>query len=130
MENEEKPIIVSDDTGSKLHQADKALIESAKTGEGLIEIKSADALMELAQAAHETFQFYRKEVNKIISPERAEIIRDLRINQDCSWRMVAAECHALFQGTWEPESNQLAGMALCEAAAEHFGENYMDEKWN
>lgn len=129
MKEKDEMIFVTDDQGKKLDQTDKEVMNAAASGEGTIEIKSAEQLMELAHLAHETFQKFRVDVNKIMTPERAKIVRDLRV-QDYSWRAIARECHAQFNGTWQPESNQLAGMALCEAAAEHFGENYRDEFWN
>jgi len=49
--------------------------------------------------------------------ERALRIRELRTTS--SWRTVAAVCFQEWglDAMWEPPSNQLVGMALCEAAA-------------
>lgn len=126
----DEKIIISNDQAKNIDQTDKDFLNSAASGEGLIEISSADQLMELAQMAQTAFKKFRAQVDAIMNQERAQIIRDLRVEQDYSWRAVARECHIQFAGTWEPVSNQLAGMALCEAAAELFGENYMEEPWN
>jgi death on curing protein len=64
--------------------------------------------------------------------ERAAYIRQLRVAQSYSWRMVAAECHESWaaDASWDPPSNQLAGMELCEAAAEFFNEHFLQTPWN
>jgi death-on-curing protein len=63
---------------------------------------------------------------------RAESIRRLRVDESYSWRAVAAECHEQWvdDASWEPPSNQLAGMELCEAAAEYFDEHFLTAPWN
>lgn len=63
---------------------------------------------------------------------RASHIRHLRVDESYSWRIVAAECHERWgnESSWEPASNQLAGMELCEAAAEYFDEHFLASPWN
>lgn len=63
---------------------------------------------------------------------RAVHVRHLRIDESASWRVVAAECHESWanDAAWEPATNVLAGMELCEAAAEYFGEQFLQAPWN
>ena len=56
------------------------------------------------------------EVANLISPERAEFVRKLRIDEGYSFRAVAAACAEEWGATWG--SNQLIGEDLCRAAAE------------
>lgn len=97
---------------------------------GLIEIESSKELETLAEQARAQYQSYLKEAREKMTPERAQFIRQLRIEYGYTWRKIAHDARERFNGTWLPLSNQLAGMALCEAAAETFGENAGDEKWN
>lgn len=119
---------MSEEQKSKIDPADEALLKSAATGEGLVEV-TPEGLMELAQMAKDTHDHFMTDIRKLITKERAEEVRILRTG-GYSWRAVARECHERFNGTWSPVSNQLAGMALCEVSAEFFGEHYMDEIWN
>lgn len=127
---EQNKIIVSHDKGKNLAESDREFIRSAQSGEGAIEIKSAEQLMALANAAHERFQAYRVAINPLMNEKRATMIRDMRVNDDFSWRKIADSCYDEFTHVWAPRSNQLAGMALCEAAAEFFNEHYMNAPWN
>ena len=63
---------------------------------------------------------------------RATHIRHMRVDESYSWRVIAAECHEEWAGdaAWEPNSNVLAGMELCEAAAEYFDEHFLQSPWN
>ena len=67
-----------------------------------------------------------------MTPERARRIRELRVDIGCTWRAVAAHSFEDWadDANWSPESNQLAGMALCKSAAEMLGENGEEEPWN
>ena len=115
-----------------LHKTDKTIIESCKSGKGLISIKSTDALMELANMAKETHEIFIDSIRKIMDKKAAKHIKMLRCEYGYSWRMVASASYKYFseKADWAPESNQLAGMALCEIAAESFNEDYMPETWN
>gem|GEM_PF-60879 len=63
---------------------------------------------------------------------RAALIRKWRVDEGYSWRTVAAECyeHWADDACWDPPSNQLAGMELCETAAELVGEHFLAPPWN
>ena len=68
-----------------------------------------------------------------MTPERAAAIRALRTSEEgCSWRGIAEECHHSWgsDASWDPPSNQIAGMELCEAAAALLGEHYLSAPWN
>jgi len=122
------------DEERKLASADRSIIESAATGEGLIEITSVEQLMELAQMAGERFKGFQAMVLALMEKEHAEFVRKLRVDEGYSWRAVADTCYIEWGGDafeeWDPPSNQLMGMALCEHAAEFFDEHYMKEPWN
>lgn len=64
--------------------------------------------------------------------QRAALIRKWRVDEGYSWRTVAAECVEDWgsDACWEPPSSQLAGMELCEAAAEILGEHFLAPPWN
>lgn len=114
--------------GVKIHPTDAEVIESAKTGEGLITV-TPEMLDDLANAARETWDEFSS-LAATITPEQAAFVRKLRVDDGWSWRGVAQECYNAWNGDWQPPSNQIMGMALCEAAAKHFSEDYMQEPWN
>lgn len=114
----------------RLTTTDKEIVESAKTGEGLIEIKSAEQFKELARAAQVTHDGFMKKVVDLLDDVTAAYVRHLRVDEGYSWRAVAQACYLEWDGDWYPSSNQLMGMALCEKAAEFFDEHYMEEPWN
>ncbi|WP_439384104.1 hypothetical protein [Amycolatopsis lexingtonensis] len=59
-----------------------------------------------------------------MSPELAELIRSWRVDEEQSWRDIAARTTRHLG--LAPSDNQLAGRALCSRAAELLGE----EPWN
>lgn len=136
--NSEKRIFVTDDRSvhqkGKLDQTDEEILREVESGGGVVieNIEQAEALAEGLVAAFEgSVELCRKYMTK----EQAEYIRKLRVEEGYSWRAVARECHKL---RWWPAdeywdrvpSAQPMGMALCEIAAEFFGEDYEDEPWN
>ena len=101
-------------------------------GNGLIKLEHGD-LEKLGKMAVETKKSFDDLIKKLMTKERAERIRSLRIGDCiCSWRRIAEICYEEWgsDADWQPCSNQLAGMALCEFAAKIFNENYMEEPWN
>lgn len=58
----------------------------------------------------------------------ALFVRDQRVNLKGSWRMVAASCAEEWGESWG--SNQIFGMALCQAAAQACGEDWQKAPWN
>ena len=130
---DQKPVFVTDDKaihqGAILSSADKEILESVKTGEGMITIESVEQLQEIAKAAAERFEEFRE----FCSPMelwQARIVRVLRVEVKCSWRAIAEACYKLGWGKWSPPSNQIMGMALCRRAAQLLGEDYEKEPWN
>ncbi|MBW2649234.1 MAG: hypothetical protein JRC53_05390 [Deltaproteobacteria bacterium] len=65
-----------------------------------------------------------------MTKEQAEVVRKLRVEEGYSWRAIAHACYDLGWGHWSPPSNQIVGMAICERAAQFFGEDYKKEPWN
>jgi hypothetical protein len=96
--------------------------EESQMASGLREI-SREELIELAQRAAERKLEFDVVAVAGMTMERATRIRDLRKTR--SWRAIAGATHKEWgpDAMWEPETNQLAGMALCEAAAAMLGED-------
>jgi hypothetical protein len=63
-----------------------------------------------------------------LTPERARQVRQWRVDEDCTWRAVAARADEAWGTTWN--GNQLYGMALCEHSARLLNENPAAEPWN
>ena len=63
----------------------------------------------------------------IVDKERAAFIRQLRVEEDYSYRAVAEACTS----SWglEGNDNQIVGMNLCAIAAEYFDEDWDKEPW-
>ena len=136
-EEKDEMIFVTEDTfvreKGKLDETDIAIMNSVQSGEGLMKIKNKEELMALAQGLSDTFDHYREQARKLMTRQQAQVVRWLRVYEHGSWRMVARSCSGLnWPGwePWEPPSNQLMGMALCERAAQIFEENYREAPWN
>ncbi|MFN8558991.1 MAG: hypothetical protein U0531_17175 [Dehalococcoidia bacterium] len=124
-------------THTRLDPMDQQVYQDAITGQGLITItpEQFKALAELAGMAKQAFD---EEVARLMTPERAAGVRRFRVDEGCSWRAVAHACYDAWHDQldeetregWRPPSNQIVGMALCEAAARHFGEDAMAPPWN
>jgi hypothetical protein len=111
----------------RISHGDREIIRAARTGQGLIRIESADQLAALAEAA-QTARAAFDERFATMTPQQARFVRQLRVDGEYTWRAVAETCAIEWDGDWG--SNQLAGMALCARAADHFGEDYMTSPWN
>jgi hypothetical protein len=123
---------MSDETRSgKLSAADESVLNPDPAG--LIEITTAEQLMQLAEMAKRTFDVFRESITPRMTPERAAAVRELRCGPVMhSWRALAEESFKAWgaDATWSPPSNQLAGMALCEIAAGMLGEDHRAAPWN
>lgn len=131
-DNQERVFVTNDKAvhqGGTLSSADKEILESVKTGEGMIIIDSAEQLQEMAKAAAARFEEF-KELCSPMELWQARVIQVLRCEEGCSWRAVAERCYKLGWGKWFPPSNQIMGMALCQRAAQLLGEDYEKEPWN
>lgn len=66
-----------------------------------------------------------------INQEQAEFIKNLRVNQNYSWRAVAREFADRFpEIKWVDKGNQISGMILCDAARDFFNEDVEKDNWN
>lgn len=123
---------------TRLDPVDQEIYRQSVTGEGLIRIENEEQLQALAQLALAAKTAFDEDVAEIMTPARAADVRRFRVDEGCSWRAVAHACHDLWapelsedlREGWFPPSNQLMGMALCEAAARHFGEDAEQPPWN
>lgn len=125
--SDETRFITSDTrmTAGTLHDVDKQVLESAAAGEGIELTK--EQVLELAARARER----KREFDVAFRPmlrAYAVFVRDLRVDQKCTWRAVAHHCAEAWGGSWG--SNQLAGIALCERAAAVLGEDPNAAPWN
>ena len=80
----------------------------------------------MANGANKTYQLFREHIG--LDREAAKMIRQLRFEEDYSWRAIARFCSDMWRGPWG--SNQLAGIVICKKAAELLGENFMEAPWN
>ena len=114
----------------KLDVGDYSVMATTTHGEGTKAVSLKD-LREMARQADETYRQILDLVRGGMKKRHARFIRQLRLANH-SWRLIARLCYnrGWPWARWEPPSNQLAGMALCERAAELHGENYREEPWN
>lgn len=117
-------VFVTDDSnlrGGKLDEADLEILRSVQTGAG-IPITSAGQLHELALAADRKMRCLQ-DLCRSMTRAQADFIYKLRVTEGYSWRAVARNCYEnkLFtrwpKSDWWPPSNQIMGIALCQAAA-------------
>lgn len=94
---------------------------------GLLHLSQED-LHDLVGAAAETWKVLKEEARAAMTDERAEFVRTLRVTRKYTWRSVARACSTAWKTDWG--SNQIAGMCICEAAAERFFEDYRKPPWN
>jgi hypothetical protein len=113
----------------RISDADRAILHSVQTGEGLIPISSVEELEALAEMARATMDVFQRRVADMTLAQ-AQFVRRLRVEEGYTWRAVAHACYVEWSGDWEPPSNQLAGMAICERAAYFWEEDYMEPPWN
>ncbi len=138
MSEDENITFVTDDREihrkGKLDPTDMEILKSVESGEGLLTIKSVEELEELGKAACETFDAYRLFVREHMTREQAGFVRKLRVDEGYSWRAVARRCYGNHRFRdwlkWDPPSNQIMGMSLCQRAAEMHGEDYQRPPWN
>ncbi len=116
--------------GGKLDAADYAVMASAVHGEGTREV-SLGEISEMAEQGKKVFDDLRDLAQRRMKRRQARYVRYLRLDGH-SWRSIARLCHNRGWDwvSWAPPSNQVAGMVLCERAAELHGENYRKEPWN
>lgn len=81
-------------------------------------------VMDLVRRAGERHTEFTVTIRKLMTQARARRIRQLRVEQDTSWRAIASLTYIEWGAIkyWHPISNQIAGIALCEVAADVLGE--------
>lgn len=93
-----------------------------------------EKLIEFAQMADARNKTYVQAFSMLMTIGEARQVRAWRVDQRRSWRSVARtafeRCDEWHWPKWDPPSNQLAGMALCEVAAKKLGGSYRKEPWN
>jgi hypothetical protein len=86
---------------------------------------------EATSARHQAWSEFDAAVATFIhSEERARLVRRWRVEELCSFPTIATRAHMEWHGDWQPPSNQLAGVALCAAAARMLGEDPGEEPWS
>lgn len=96
---------------------------------GLLDL-TPESFKALNKRGIQTFGEFSIYAQRFVSRSRARTVRELRCDLRYSWRALAAECHRRWDGAWDPPSNQLMGMALCERAAQILGEDAHELPWN
>lgn len=92
---------------------------------------TVDELLEMAKAAGETHAVFAAWINPRMTRERALRVRQLRVDEGWSYRHIAGALYLEWgvDANWEPITNQLAGVALCEAASSLLGEDVHTYPW-
>jgi hypothetical protein len=120
----DKAIIASNEDyeNRKLSSVDRALIDAASNpqAEGLIPITSMEQLRQMALDATNTLDKFKASIRSKMTKQRAEVVYDRYVNQKFSWRLLAVATWSEWgaDAEWNPPTNQLAGMALCEIASD------------
>lgn len=98
---------------------------------------SREELTRLAHQADDRLAEFDEVVRVLLGPAGvgddgpALVVRRWRVEEGMTWRAVARAADDLFPGIWGSQpSNQLAGLALCTAAARLLGEDAMGPLWN
>ena len=110
---------------------DKAIEAGGGTKEAQAEVLRLRSLTPadltaLSEAGNKTMELFRQHIK--INLQTAKLIRILRVEKDYSWRAIARRCSDMWQAPWG--GNQIAGMVICDKAAEILGEKFMDPPWN
>lgn len=84
----------------------------------------------LHKDAVRTFERLFAEAGPVLTRERIDQVRRWRCERGFSWRRVAQRAHVHWAAAWDPPSNQLAGMALCQLSAAALGQNFREPPWN
>lgn len=77
------------------------------------------------------FEFCYEDAKKSMTKEKAELIRKLRIEDGKSWFIISSKFARCGMGfaRWGMGNDDIMGLALCKAAAEELGEDYMSKDW-
>ena len=91
-----------------------------------------DEMVELGRKANERLEEFTGLIGGSMNLAQASQVRIWRVDHRMTWRSVARAAFGenWFNRSWQPPSNQLMGIALCEKAAAIFQENFREEPWN
>src|SRR5262245_36737601 len=123
MSKPKKHLLTNEDYATrKLSSVDQKLVDASYSDsmEGMVNL-SADDVMKMAQQAREKYDMYSLMILKIMDKKRAKEVYDFRVTQRYTWRLLAVACWSKWEEAahiWQPPTNQLAGMALCEVASQ------------
>ncbi len=110
---------------------DKAIVEGKGTPEAKAEISrlrtlSPAELTVLRDNGDKTTQLFRRYIR--VTALEARLIRILRVQKGYSWRAIARHCSRAWKAPWG--GNQLAGIVICDKAANALGEDFLQPPWN
>lgn len=90
-----------------------------------------DELVKFGQKADERLEEFTVLIGGMTMVQASQV-RIWRVAKRMTWRSVARAAfdENWFSRSWQPPSNQLMGMALCEKAAAFLRENFREEPWN
>ncbi len=80
----------------------------------------------MADGADKTWAAYHEfiPVTRVVATR----VRQLRVEQDYSWRAIARYCSRVWLAPWG--ADQIAGMVICEKAATLLTEDFLQPPWN
>ena len=70
---------------------------------------------------------FKEELTQLLDIEKAQFIKFLRVDEECSFRAIAAECSEKWQKDWG--ENQIIGEDLCALAMQMLNEK-PEQGWN
>lgn len=120
----------------RLTEVDRELVQDSATGPGADSyVLTRPMLADLARQAQARFDgFKRSPFVRAMGLAAANRVRQWRVDEQGSWRHVAQRAHEAWNGardrSWDPPSNQLMGIALCQRAAQLLGEDPDAAPWN
>ena len=93
---------------------------------GRLRALSPAELTAMGEGADRTVELLRRNIQ--LDWHGADLVRQLRVEEDYSWRAIARWCSTVWGGPWG--ANQLAGLVICQKAAELLGQDFMAPPWN
>jgi hypothetical protein len=98
---------------------------------GSVALTTPEEIQDLARRVAETHAHFLEWIHPRMTRQRAERIRELRCVQDQSYRSIAGQLalERSADGAWNPPTNSIAGVVLCECAAELLGEDVHAYPW-
>jgi hypothetical protein len=123
---DEQPLTYIGD--SKISSAERDFLLREPSGNTVL---SSEEVLEMARRANETHELFYRWIKPRMNVQRARRVQQMRCSDGWSYRTIAGLSYLEWgaDGTWAPLNNQLAGMALCEAAAELLGEDVQSWPW-